>query len=116
MVLSWEIAVGWALSAGWGYEAEVALVGSLHTIDTCVIGIHVLCDLEGLVVASQAELCSSVIAEGLNVHVLHVLVEESEAYHTYALEVVVDREVDVPRCCRLDVRVADSSFLVSGSS
>ena len=70
-------------------ETEVTLVSNLNACYTCVIGIHVLSHLESLAVACQSEFFASVVTESLDVDILDILVEDSKAYLTNALEVIV---------------------------
>ena len=100
---------------GWCDETEVALISHFHTIHTGVVGVDVLSHLKLLVgiVARESEVAAQVfVGSPLHVHVLDVLIEESQAHQSHTLEVVVGREVDVERSCRLGVRIADGSLLV----
>ena len=94
-------------------EAKVTLVSNLNACYTCVIGIHVLSHLESLAVACQSEFFASVVTESLDVDILDILVEDSKAYLTNALEVIVGREVEVPCCGRADVWITDCCLHIS---
>ena len=94
-------------------KSEIALPCSLNAEYSRVIRIHVLCNLECLVIARETELRTGVISECLHIHVVHVLIEQSETDKTYALEVVVGRKIIIERCCRLGVRIAYGSLLVN---
>lgn len=96
-------------------ETEVALICHLYTKHTCVVAVDVLFHLELLfsVFACESEVAAEILVrQPLYIDILYVLVEETEAYKSYTLKVVVDREVKVESSSRLGVRIADYCFLV----
>ena len=74
------------------YKAEVALVSSLYTIDTSIISINVLCNRKVIIciLTCLSEVAAEIFVRSpLYIHILDVLIEETQTHQTYTLEIMI---------------------------